>query len=427
MSTFAARHASKVAAGVCLLVVADPDAARSQSELERIGDRELEITGVIEEVESQFGPQARELIEPLTALSLLYEESGLHVLGDTSIERLLSVIRANLGLYSLEQAPSIRLLMSHELERGNTSAAWDLERELLRLGLRSPDDVRTARIFTDIGDRRIDILQRYETGELPDEIELGCYYNDSNEYLRAARRGAQSLHTAPGQQTGNSCAAGRRGIAKRALASEADTFYNAAIEVYQRNDLETTDEFRELLTRVVQSSYDHDSPGFAQRNLIRLMESYPEDSRDPLPRIETLIQLGDWYLFYSSIFGTRYRVAALATYQDAYAQLVEHGIAQSTIDALFSPDLPIMLPSFRPNPLVSTETPGSAGHIDVAFIVTSEGEGDEIEILDTSTEDLTRKLKKDLEHTIERGQFRPIIVDGTVIDSAPFMLRYYLD
>jgi hypothetical protein len=424
MNTFAARHVSKLAAGVCLLVLAAPGVALSQNELGRVGERDLQLAEAIERAELEYGPHAPELIEPLTALSLLYEEEGKHVLGDVTTERLLSVIRANYGLYSLEQAPAMRLLMSHELERGNSARAWEIEKELMRLGVRNPDDVRTARIFRDVGDRRIDILKRYNAGELPDEIELGCYYNDSNEYRRAARRGAQSLHTAPGQQVGNGCAAGSKRVARRALAAEADTLYMAAIEVYQRNDLVTSDEYRELLNGLVRTSHDHFPPHSERRSLMQLMESYPEGSQ---PRIRTLVQLADWKLFYSGDFGTRFRDAALADYAQAYAQLLERGIAQAAIDAMFSPDVPIMLPSFESNPIVSPETPRSSGHIDVEFVLTGEGRADEIEILDTTTSGMPKAARKELVNVIKRGQFRPIMADGRVVDSAPFVVRYFVN
>lgn len=424
MNTFAARRAGKPAAGVCLLVVAAPGVAFSQTKTDGIGERELPITEAIERAELENGPHAPELIAPLTALSLLYEEEDEHALGDVAIERLLSVIRANYGLYSLEQAPAMRLLMSHELERGNTASAWQIEKQLIRLGVRNPDDVRTARIFRDVGDRRIDILKRYDAGELPDEIELGCYYNDSNEYLRAARRGAQPLHTAPGQQVGNSCAAGSRSSARRGLAAEAYTFYTAAIGIYQRNDLITSDEYRQLLNGVVRTSHNYSAPGLERRSLRQLMESYPGGSQS---RIETFVQLADWKLINSADLGTRYRDDALANYAQAYAQLLDQGIAQSAIDAMFSPDVPIMLPSFESNPLVSPETPRSSGHIDVEFVLTGEGRADEIEILDTTTPEVPRTAARDLVREIKRGRFRPILANGSVVESAPFVVHYFVN
>ena len=427
MFTFAARRTCKVAASVSLVaLISAPVVALSQDAVDELAERELQITEAIESTTLELGPQARELIEPLTALSLFYAEMGNLGLADTTIERLLSVIRANYGLYSLEQVPSIQLLMAHERERGNAVAAWELEQELIRLGLRNPDDARTGRVFQDVGDGRIDILERYDAGELLPEIELGCYYDDSNEYLRAQRRGAHSLHTAPGEQHGSVCAAGSRGQAKRSLASEAYMFYMAAIEVFRRNELDTSDEYRTLLDRIVRTSVEHTAPSFGRSSLQQLIASYEESGDEP-KRIETLVQLADWDLMFSSSFGTKYRDGALANYQDAHAQLIEHGIAQEAIDAIFSPDVPVMLPSFQPNRLVSPETPTSRGHIDVEFIVTAKGESDDIEILETTTADVPRDVRKDLVDMIKHGRFRPMMTDGRLVDSEPIVIRYFVN
>ncbi|HUF73164.1 MAG TPA: hypothetical protein VMR74_09715 [Gammaproteobacteria bacterium] len=427
MITFAARKTRKVAASVSLFaLIAAPAVALSQDAVDELAQRELQITEAIDSVTLEHGPQARELIEPLTALTLHYEETGNLRLADTAIERLLSVIRANYGLYSLEQVPSIQLLMAHERERGNAAAAWELEQELIRLGLRNPDDVRTARIFRDVGDGRLDLLERYDAGELPPEIELGCYYNDSNEYRRAQRRGAHSIHTAPGEQHGSVCAAGSRSQAKRSLTSDAYRFYMAAIEVFQRNEFVTSEEFRTLLTRIVHSSYEHIAPSVGRRGLNLLITSY-EQSGDHLSRLETLVQLADWDLLFSSVLGTRYMEEAHINYQAAYTQLLEHGAAQESIDALFSPDMPVMLPAFRPNPLVSPETPTSRAHLDVEFIVTAEGESDGIEILETTSADVPRNVRNDLRSAIKHGRFRPIMANGRLADSEPIVIRYFVN
>src|SRR5689334_12917459 len=54
------------------------------------------------------GTYAAELIDPLTDLSLLYAESGDYALEAAVLERVVQVVRANFGLYSLEQARFIQ-------------------------------------------------------------------------------------------------------------------------------------------------------------------------------------------------------------------------------------------------------------------------------------------------------------------------------
>jgi hypothetical protein len=427
MITFAARRASKVAAGICLLAAGiAPGIALSQDTLGQLAERQSQIVDELERMELEYGPQARELIEPLTALSLFYEEAGDYRLADPAIERLLQVIRANYGLYSLEQVPSIRLLIGHELARGNATAAWELEQGMLRLAARNPQDIGTAEIFREVGDRRIDILDRYLIGEIPPEIELGCYYSAPRDYLRAQRRGSQPIYSAPGTQSLNSCTAGSRNHATRALANDAHSLYTAAVEVMVYNDLQTSEEFRELVTTMLHTSHDQNAPTRARRALQYLIASYPEDE-DPLPRIEAEIQLADWNLMMSSEFGTRFRDTALDGYREAYAELLALDVEPTTIDALFAPGVPIMLPSFAPNPIVSRETRTSRGYIDVEFVVMADGKSDDIDIVATMPADLPRDASKALIDAIKHGRFRPMITGGAPADSEPIVVRHYLN
>lgn len=423
MNTFAAQETRRFAAGVCLFaIITAPGIAWSQ--LSDFLDRELELTGEVDDVQLEYGPQSPELIEPLTALSMFYEEAGNLTLADATIERLLSVIRANYGLYTLDQAPSIRTLIAHERERGNAVGAWELEQGLIRLGLRNPDDLRTATIYREVGDGRIDILRRYFAGELPPEIELGCYYDDSEEYIRAQRRGNRPINTAPGTPHGSGCIAGSRSTAINALKSEAYTFYTEAADIYQRNGMQSSDELRDLLTHVVRTSYEEDISGLGRRAIRYLMGTHPENS---VQRTEALIELADWDLLHSREFGATYRDSALQTYEDAYLQLRELGASEASIDALFSPETPVMLPSFAPNLLLSPQTPQSTGHIDIRFVVTSDGKADDIEILDTTSDAVPRSARRDFADLIKRTRFRPMLADGQLTDSPPIDIRWYVN
>lgn len=422
--TLIARRTLNVAACICVLaIIAGPGVASSQAISQQ---RELELTAAIEQAASEYGVQSKELIEPLTALSLYYEEAGTYGIADATIERLLQVIRANYGLYSLDQAPSIRRLIMHAQERGNPLAAWNLELDLLRLAARNPDDIRTAQIYREVGDRRFDILQRYSAGEPTPEIQLGCYYDNSKEYLKAARRGSRPIYSTPGLDNGGNCAAGSRTVAKRALVAEAHGFYMRAINIYLDNDLdlEESGELHDLLTDVVQSSWRYSAIDFGRTSLLYLRDSEPEDS---LARVETMVQLADWDLMYAPIIGTKYRDSAYEGYEEAYALAQKHSFPQADIDALFAPDVPVTLPSFLPNPLVSEETSTSRGHIDIQFSVTEKGTSDDVHILETTTANVPRDVERDLVNEVKHGQFRPAIVNGEPTDSGPFVIHYFLN
>src|SRR5262245_57263953 len=165
-----------------LPAIASAQAAPSAEEQRRI------VAERIEQALAQGGPYSKELIDPLTSLVELYQESGRHDLAVAATEQAMQVIRANYGLRSLDQAPLIRERIRSEEERGNFGEAWDLEQALLTLASANPKDLRSAEVFGAIGDKRMDLLRRYRAGEFPPQMVLGCYYDEpgmeptSNEF-----------------------------------------------------------------------------------------------------------------------------------------------------------------------------------------------------------------------------------------------------
>jgi hypothetical protein len=67
------------------------------------------------------------------------------------------------------------------------------------------------------------------------------------------------------------------------------------------------------------------------------------------------------------------------------------------------------------------------GYIDVSFVVTEDGKSKHIEVLNTSTPDVPRDAKKDLVRVIKFSRFRPRVTDGRFMDSAPIVVRYYVN
>src|SRR5687768_1071565 len=107
----------------CALLAVAAVAARpsfAQPTIERAADdTRSDVTERIRQAQSQGGPYSKELIDPLTTLSLLYREDGQSVLADAVIEQALQVMRANYGLRSLEQAPLLRQRIRSEEDRGD--------------------------------------------------------------------------------------------------------------------------------------------------------------------------------------------------------------------------------------------------------------------------------------------------------------------
>jgi hypothetical protein len=400
MVSFAVHRMPKLVARTLMLAaVALPYAGFSQSTVEPVAkdDQQEKIVAKIRGEQSLNGPYSADLIGPLTTLSLLYQEGGEHELAAAAIDQALQIVRFNYGLYSLDQAPLLQQSIHNEETRGNLAAAWEREQELLALARRHPEDLRTVPIFRQIADERMDVLQRYVSGEFPPELFLGCFY-----YADIG-----------------SCNSGSKGVAVGSILSDAWRNYADAIRTMLRHELYASDELRELEMQLVRTSYFYGSPDVGRRSLRRLIAYGAANSEPWLSRIDSLIQMTDWDLLYG---GNGY---ALDTYKQAYDLLKEKGIDEASIEQIFSPPTPVVLPTFLPNPLAASQTEESAGYIDVAFNITKYGRGRQVEILDTTT-NAPDAAKDELVHTIYQSRFRPRVTDGEFADRSPVVVRYYL-
>lgn len=389
-----------------LLAIAVPSDCFSQSSLESAANREHELVDRIEQEQSNNGPHSEELIGPLTALALLHQEEGDRALAVTAIERARQVVRANDGLYSLEQTPLIWQLIANEEAIGNAEAAWHLEQELLKLARRHPEDQRSASIFREIGDRRLEMLERYLGGEFPPQLFLGCYYDRRSRISR-------------------NCNSGSRSAAAGAMLAEAVRHYRSAIDVFRRNERYASDELRELELAILRNC--HSYRRFRSRthgachvgaNLRRLLSYDVRSSAPPQDRIEGLVRLADWRLQASL------NRSALEAYEQVYEQLERSPVTQAFIDQIFSPETPVVLPDYMPNPLASQETPQSTGYIDSAFEITKYGKSRRIEILETTT-NATDDAQDRLIDAIKTSRFRPRITDGR-LETSRVTMRYYV-
>jgi hypothetical protein len=410
MASFVAPGTSKTAASILFLAaLAVSPLVFCQPAFEPVArdDRQLEIVDRIREEQERNGVYSTGLVEPLTALSFLYQESGDRNLAIAAIKRALQVQRANHGLRTLDQAP----LMLQWIENAETmrdfQTAWDLEQAVLALAHRNPDDLRAVPILRDIGDKRMDLLKRYVKGEFPPQIFLGCYYARSVPY---------------GQRN---CTAGSRRVVIEGIVWEAQLHYWDAIQVMRRNELYSSDELRSLENELVRISYLYGhNPAVGKASLRRLLTYDVANAAPWLTRVESLVQIADWDLMFAN--GRSESNAVLATYEAAYRELEKTGAPLASIEDTFFPETPVVLPAFLPNPLASEQTPESKGFIDVAFEISKYGKSNAIEIIG-STHDVPDAAKKNLVRVIGRSTFRPRLTAGHVADNSPIVVRYYLN
>lgn len=377
---------------------------QAQPSLDAAAARQREIAAQIERVQSEFGPSAAELIEPLSALALFYEENGDDVLAVATTERVLAVIRTNFGLHSLEQVPmTLRLIEGAEV-RGDIATAWNLEQRLIAMAERNPHDLRSVAIWNHFGDLRIDMLDRYARGELPARMSFGCYH----ENPRVSWTG---------------CLAGSRRDAARAVLNEAHQYYTNAINVLRRNEQYASDELVDLEMSLVTSSYKYGrffegSVGCDRGldSLTRLNEYQNQVSAALVDRVDSLVQIADGLLV------CQQNGAALGAYQQAYELAVQEGLEAEAMARIFAPQSPVLLPTFLPVPLVVAESQSAAGSVEVAFEVTRYGLTRGVRVLS----DRKNEVASDVRREVRRRRFRPVIFDGEISVSPRFVVRYAL-
>lgn len=209
--------------------------------------------------------------------------------------------------------------------------------------------------------------------------------------------------------------------------------YSDAIKAAIANDLYSSDELRELEMKLVRSSflygamYEDGRDYLLGRESLRRLAAYDAAVSAPLlAQIEALIRIADWDILFSR--SRNLQDAALATYELAYRRLMRSGENEAAIEAaiadLFSPETPVVLPTFLPNPFASADAKPSGEYVDIAFEVTREGKGRNVDIRGGSAE-TTRAVARHVNQLIRRSRFRPRLVDGRFADS-PILLRYYL-
>ncbi len=397
------RQALKVAAALLALAaqaVAPVCAAAAESDA--FSERELIET--IQQITANDGVHATTLLEPLTSLIVLYQESGDDAAAAVAIERVRQIVRVNNGLHTLEQLPYIRQLIRIDEARGNHAAAWELEQDLLALVKRYPDDLRAVEVFREVADRRMDLLGRYLARQRPPELYLGCYY-------------------------GGDCASGGREAVVRNILADAQRNYLDAITVMQRNEQYSSEELRDLEldllrgTDLARTMYDqshyYTATYYGGRQSLRRLYGYGAVRNAPtVQQVGALVQMADWELLYSR------HGNAVDVYELAIATLRSTDGAATAMEDLFTPELPVVLPAFQPNPLARDESRDATGHVDVAFDITKYGRGRAVEIIDAAN--VNRDAQHRLVSLIMNSRFRPRPSDGGFDRASRVAMRYYV-
>lgn len=384
---------------------------------------------LIDTIELEQGVNAAELIEPLTALSQLYLADGLYAEASTGFDRARSVVRINSGFSTVQELELLRLQVKAEEAAGHFEAAWELEKTVLMIARENSADLATHAVFKDFAGKRLEILDQYRSGHFPPQIVLGCYYGRGKE-IDSFMLGDSQINLF--SETKQHCGSGDRPTVLISLLREARTFQVAAIETLLKNDVYADPRLQQLVADLLRTSDSlhrlmrtHNDP-FLGLAMQRVLGYPPHDAATLQQQALFLVQLADTNVRNASS-GTRpagYE-AVIAQYLKAYTQLSEAGVAPTALAAIFSPAVPVMLPSYAANPLEPLDATAAAAYIDVEFDITRYGRSQHIEITST-TEGVTRADKSALVRLIRDNRFRPYLSDGQFADSTHVVARYPL-
>lgn len=417
-------------------------------------EREQRLLDEIDELQDEGGLHAESLIEPLRALGVLYQEAGDHAPAVVALREARQILRANHGLFSstVDEALLLRQQIRSEKALGRGEQAWNLQHDMIIIGRQHLDDMRMLPIFLELIEDRMERLDEFSTTDyrdLPTGLYVPCKEGAMPTPINSGRRAAPVPVL-----DARACAVGtwRRVVGR--LHGAVLRNYADAIAVLVRNGDYGSQELRDLekralglvpfergLLRCQEQTFieflDSELVGSCLdtaggtgvggwASLMRLVFYEVRSGAPAAARANAFAELGDWYLRAEHVSHTpKFSPAdeiALALYEQAFAELRQGDDAARLTAEVFSPEVPVTLPTYAPNPLASTE---SSRFIDVAFSITRYGEAEHIEVLDSS-ENVARAQERELVRVIKYSSFRPRAVDGALVDSAPVVVRYYL-
>lgn len=370
-----------------------------------------ELSEAILTEEAEKGPYSPTLTEDFLSLAALYEESGQYLLSIGALGRAQQVSRVNNGLFSLDQVDIVEEILANGLAADDYSEFDSLQRYLVDLANRNPDDPRSATVLNDVGDRYVQAFEHYVATPTEPQLTVNVNVNmgigpplpgDFDRPLTSKDRARMALVW-------------------------ARMSYNRATHAALRTDAYDVGDLLGLEDKIIETYYltlTHPKllgDGRIQplRGGEAVLKAQIENSSNfedsPVAVARAIVELADWHLIYSRN-GT-----ALDEYQSAYDLLTSTLADEAAIAALLSPELPVALPDFSDHTRGET---GYLGYIDAAVEFNRYGSVTDVEILDRSPE-ASKSIERRLRRRIYQSRFRPRFVGGDLLRSDAFMARYY--
>lgn len=326
--------------------------------------------------EERHGAQSEQVVAPLLALANALAQSGHHEEAVPLYQRAVTIMRSQYGVFDVRQQDALKALAGSLTAMNRVSEAQDLLIYRAHVAERtygegSPQIVPT---LCDLGDFFS------EVGKAP---EAHMTFNAALSIIGAGRSSMDPIIVEP-----------LRGIAR----------------TYMRR-MSYPGEWRILIAKDKQLRRDGEH---ALQRALRIVEADP-NALTPATRIETLLQMGDWYQIAKS------PREALPYYQRAW-QLIR---ATPDLPASVSDALNVPLRVYYPMPGFVAQAPSRSGdvqshHVRIEFNVDPDGAVSDARIVAHDTRD--RYANAVLE-AIRVSRFRPKFVDGEPVATPKIVYR----
>lgn len=399
-----ASPASRVDSRVSLQTTHAEPAARAAKYRERIA-----------ELQSSDGGLALPLAEQLLALGRALQEQGdLDAALDAYAESR-HVMRVNLGLDSIEQAPVFEAMFSAYAAQGDVDQAHAMQEALFNLrrryfGYDSAEGTDAVLAWADWNvtlyllldplpsiDGALQGFARMTDPRL--ELAYDAYTKALQRLERHAAIDDARLVTTERKLAALNFITNRKlldtyGEAARAPASN-DTLANAG------NAFENA------------STARFNEGSLALRRALEYSERSARRRDDDVAA--RMVELGDWYLLFD------HRAAAMELYRDALAFMRDASLPQEDVERIMSPGMPVPTPDTAYLPPVAASD--YAGYVDVEFELTQFGMATKPKIIGSS--EPNRQIERELLREIRGCKFRPKFVADTPVNRERVRLRYY--
>lgn len=399
----------------------------------------------VTDTESETGPFASELIEQLLSLGQAYQQLEQHEEAMATLEKAEYIGRINNGLFAPSQFAVVEQMVDNLIASGDMREAMRKQQYLLYLNTQvyGSNSTQVVPALERLGDWS---MEAFESG-VQDSTFEGFIVTRGNPGL---------IPNAPPRPNMSP-----RGQAILNLDTAQNRYYQAISNLLDANDFRNPQllELEEKLQRSIYFGAHRiglmKDPNFylgGQIDTLGTRISYPEftsstttfsngrnslqrtliylqttPGSDPMARVVTLLNLGDWHTLFNRMFESDdfYREAA-----ELAATMPER---RAEWEPLLAPDVPRQLPDFITLPhsratfgITDDASVEFDGYIDVWLSLTRSGDVRRMKVL-KMTDNATPKLTSRLRRLIRGAPYRPALEDGDPVASEKAVRYYFAD